>query len=119
MVTVILFVVVLGFGTFFVGGGVIFTVSRQVPAFRPFTLVPDRTEHTVFVDVVATIFERATTVTPSVFNCANTVAVFFTPTVATFGAAAVGVPAAGVPAAGVPAAGVPAAGVPPAEGAVT
>ena len=65
---VILFVVVFGFGTFFVFGGVIFTVKRQIPAFRPFTLLPATTEHTDFVDDVATNFDLATTAMPSVFS---------------------------------------------------
>jgi hypothetical protein len=95
IVTVILFVVVFGLGTFFVGGGVIFTVNRQMPAFRPFTLLPGNTLQTVFVVVAVTTFDFATTAMPSVLRAEATVDVFFTPTVTTFGAAVTGVPSVG------------------------
>jgi hypothetical protein len=100
IVTVILFVVVFGLGTFFVFGGVIFTVSRQTPAFRPFTLLPGNTLQTVFVVVAVTTFDFATTAMPSVLRAEATVVVFFTPTVTTLGAAAFGVAVTGVPTVG-------------------
>lgn len=74
----IFFVVAFGLGTFAVFGGVIFTVSLHVPAFRPLTLVPETTEQMVFVVDVAAIVDLATTVTPNVFNADDTVTIFFT-----------------------------------------
>jgi len=91
----ILFVVVFGFGTFFVFGGVIFTVSLQMPAFRPFTLLPGNTLHTDFVVEVVTSFDFATTVVPSVFNADATVMLFFAVIVTVFGAVVAGAVAAG------------------------
>ena len=105
----ILFVVVFGFGTFFVGGGVIFTVSRQMPDFRPFTVTPGSTAQTVFVVDVGTTFDFATTAMPSVLNAEATVMIFFGVIVTVFGAAALGAAAAGAPTVGCCAAG--AAGV--------
>ncbi|MSV61328.1 MAG: hypothetical protein F2901_08120, partial [Actinobacteria bacterium] len=83
----IFFVVVFGFFTFFVAGGVIFTVNEHLPAFRPFTTFVFETEQ-IFFDAalsVTTIFDFATTVVPSVFRAdvTETVLPFFTDT--TFG----------------------------------
>ena len=64
--------VVFGFGTFAVFGGVIFTVNLHVPAFTPFTL-PAATVQMVFVVEVATTVDFATTVTPRVFSADSTV----------------------------------------------
>jgi len=105
IVIVILFVVVLGFGTFFVAGGVIFTVNLHRPAFKPFTFTPGTTLQIDFVVDVGTIFDLATTVMPNVFSADDTVMIFFAVIVTVFGVAAAGVAAAGAPAAGVPAAG--------------
>ena len=106
----ILFVVVFGFGTFFVFGGVIFTVNLHVPFFNAFTFVADTTLQTFAVDVFAEIFDFLTTVIPSVFKADKTVAVFFNFSVATLGAVTAGDSVVGAPAAGEPAAGVPADG---------
>jgi hypothetical protein len=111
---VIFLVVVFGFFTFFVAGGVIFTVNEHLPAFRPFTTFVFETEQTFFdaLLTVVTIFDLATTLVPSVFKAevTETVLPFFTDT--TFGATAPGAVAPGVP----PTPGVPAPGVvPPAE----
>ena len=98
----IFFVVVFGFFTFFVAGGVTFTVNEHLPAFRPFTTFVFETEQTFFdaLLTVVTIFDLATTLVPSVFRAevTETVLPFFTDT--TFGATAPGVvpPTPGVPA---------------------
>ena len=103
---VIFFVVVFGFFTFFVAGGVTFTVKEHLPAFRPFTTFVFETEQTFFEAAltVVTIFDFATTLVPSVFKAevTETVLPFFT--VTTFAATAPGVVAPGVP----PTPGVPA-----------
>jgi len=98
----IFFVVVFGFFTFFVAGGVIFTVNEHLPAFKPLTTFVFDTEQTFFEAelTVVTSFDLATTVVPSVFSAdvTETVLPFFTDT--TFGATAPGVvpPTPGVPA---------------------
>ena len=93
-------VVVFGFLTFFVAGGVIFTVNEHLPAFRPFT-TPELDTEQIFFDAgltVVAIFDLRTTVLPRVFSAESTVTVlpFFTDT--TLGAATAGVATAGVPA---------------------
>ena len=106
---VIFFVVVFGFFTFFVAGGVTFTVKEHLPAFRPFTTFVFETEQTFFEAAltVVTIFDFATTLVPSVFKAevTETVLPFFTDT--TFGTTTPGVFAPGVvpPTPGVPAPG--------------
>ena len=101
---VIFFVVVFGFFTFFVAGGVTFTVKEHLPAFRPFTTFVFETEQTFFEAAltVVTIFDFATTLVPSVFKAevTETVLPFFTDT--TFGTTTPGVvpPTPGVPAPG-------------------
>ena len=92
---VIFFVVVFGFGTFFDGGGVIFTVNLHTPAFRPFTFTPGITTQTVFVVDVGTTFDFATTVIPRVFSAEATVMIFFAVIVTDLGAAAAGALTAG------------------------
>ena len=92
---VIFFVVVFGFGTAFVAGGVIFTVNLHSPDFRPFTFTPGRTTQTVFVVDVGTTFDFATTVMPNVFNADATVIAFFGVIVTVFGAVAAGAVAVG------------------------
>jgi hypothetical protein len=91
-------VVVFGFLTFFVAGGVVFTVNEHLPAFRPFT-TPDLDTEQIFFDAgltVVTIFDLGTTVLPRVFSAESTVTVlpFFTDT--TLGAATAGVATPGV-----------------------
>ena len=99
---VIFFVVVFGFFTFFVFGGVTFTVNLHLPAFRPFTTFFFETEQTFFdaLLTVVTIFDLATTLVPSFLRAevTETVLPFFT--VTTFGATAPGAvpPTPGVPA---------------------
>ena len=89
---VIFFVVVFGFFTFFVAGGVTFTVNEHLPAFKPFT-TPELDTEQIFFDAgltVVTIFDLRTIVLPRVFSAESTVTVlpFFTET--TFGAATTG-----------------------------
>ena len=106
---VIFFVDVFGFFTFFVAGGVTFTVKEHLPAFRPFTTFVFETEQTFFEAAltVVTIFDFATTLVPSVFKAevTETVLPFFT--VTTFGVTTPGVfaPGAVPPTPGVPAPG--------------
>ena len=59
---VIFFVVVFGFFTFFVAGGVTFTVNEHLPGFKPFT-TPELDTEQIFFDAgltVVTIFDLGT-----------------------------------------------------------
>ena len=70
--------------TFFVAGGVIFTVNEHLPGFKPFT-TPELDTEQIFFDAgltVVTIFDLRTTVLPRVSSAESTETVlpFFTDT---------------------------------------